>query len=370
MISDNSPNGIMCPGLRELKWTGNHKPLPFPHLFLSPHLVTFSFRSVLSPLSDEILSNVASAIAKLPTSSLQHLSIDGRIPKGPASTDLGTIVSSTVLRCGPSLTALYAPVPLSDAAVQHIMRLPKLTSWRAMNGPPTGFNLSLPYPFPQLETLELRTEASLEWLPVFKESARITSSGQDTHVPSHRGLGQKLTVLDSWVATPIDVSFMSPIVEFHGLVELMLGSSCSGMGGCAFSLTDDDVAGIAIALPNLVHALFGDVCRVDVCRTTVCSLLFLSTRCKNLKTLEIHFNTRNLREDLELIPENSRLRGLCELPRCQLDQLKVGNAPFRIAKEDHGPVVAGFLHIFQSLYNIYGIDAGWDELSSRFENAR
>ena len=370
MISDNSPNGIMCPGLRELKWTGNRKPLPFPRLFLSPHLVTFSFRCVSSPLSEEILSNLASAIAELPTSSLQYLRIDGRIPKNSVSTDLGSVVSSTILRCGPSLTALYASVPLSDAAVQHIMRLPKLTSWRAMNGPPRGLDLSLSYPFPQLEILELRTEASLEWLPPPEASARRTSPGQDAHVPPHCRLGQKLTVLDFWVGAPIDVVFMSPIMEFHGLVKLILESSCSYTDGCTFGLTDDDVAGIAIALPNLVDAIFGEVCRADVCRTTVCSLLFLSIRCKNLETLEIHFNTRNLREDLELIPENSRLRGLCELPRCQLEQLTVGNAPFRIAKEDHGPVVAGFLHIFQSLGSVYGIDTGWDELSSRFENAR
>jgi len=74
---------------------------------------------------------------------------------------------------------------------------------------------------------------------------------------------------------------MSPIMLFHGLVELTLESSCSGAGKCTFRLTDDDVAEIATALPKLVCATFRAVCFANSCQTTVSSLAFLSTRCKD-----------------------------------------------------------------------------------------
>jgi len=285
-----------------------------------------------------------------------------------ASTVLESAISSAVLRCGPSLITLYVSVPLSEAAVQHIMRLPKLTSWHAMNGLPRVSDFSLSNTFPQLETLILCTEASLEWLPLFEATARHTSSGRDAHAPSDRWPGRKLIVLASWEIAPVDAAFMTPIMRFHGLTELSLRSACSNTGECMFGLTDDDVAEIAIALPNLVDATFGEVCSADSCRTTACSLLFLSTSCKKLKTLEIHFNTRNLRDDLQSIPENLRLRGLCGLPRCRLQQLEVAYAPFQIAEEDHGLVVAGFLRIFQSLGRISGVERGWDGLNSKLCN--
>ena len=137
------------------------------------------------------------------------------------------------------------------------------------------------------------------------------------------------------------------------------------MSGCTFGLPDDDVAEIATALPNLVNATFGDVCAANSCRTTVSSLLFLSTRCKNLEYLEIHFNTTNLCNDLKLIPENPRFHDLRAFPRCQLKRLSISYAPLWIRVEDHGPVAIGFLDIFPSLCRINGTAAGWYELSSK-----
>jgi len=144
MISENSLDGIMCPRLRELRWLCSVKPLPFFRLFLSPHLTAFSFRyAFLKPVPDEVFANLTSAILELPAPSLQSLRIEFDTPHKVISTLLESAVSSTVLRCGPSLTSLYVEVPLSDAAIQHIMKLPKLTSWGVVNGPPRVFNLSL-----------------------------------------------------------------------------------------------------------------------------------------------------------------------------------------------------------------------------------
>ena len=93
----------------------------------------------------------------------------------------------------------------------------------------------------------------------------------------------------------------SSLTTFYGLVHLILGSPCSSRGGCAFGLTDDDIAEVATALHNLVNAVFGSVCAANSCRTTLSSFLFLSTRCKNLEFLEVHFNTTNLRDNIQFV---------------------------------------------------------------------
>ena len=367
MLSDNSPNGIMCPGLREFEWSCIDESLPFFRLFLSPHLTVFSFRCscFLGQVSDKVLANLTSAISELPASSLQSLCIKfytwrevtSMLLESALSSTLSYTVSSTVLRCGSSLTSLYVDVPLSDMAVQHIMKLPRLAFWEAVNGPPKVSDLSLPDTFPQLEILKLLTEASLEWIPFFEAISRHVSSGQ----PSNRGPVQKLIVLESWAQVPLDAAFMSPIIRFRGLVKLTLKSSCLDMNGCTFSLTDDDVAEIAIALPRLKDATFGCVCSANSCRTTVSSLLSLSTHCKDLEELEIHFNTTNILGDFTSISEDLWLRCAHSLPRCRLWLLNVRAAPLQIRVEDCRLVGAGFLRIFPSLSTIVrNRDEDWE----------
>jgi hypothetical protein len=375
-ISANSSNGILCHGLQEFNWVVRSNSLPFYRLFLSPHLTEFSMHlypadEFSDEFSDEIpdkaLSNIVSMFLELETSHLQFLHLGWHIP-AKMIPGLESAVSSAILRCGPSFASLSVPVPLSDAAVQHIMRLPKLSTWAAMNGPPRVSDPSLSDAFPQLETILLEAEASLEWLPFFEACARRASSGRITHVPPNHGAGRSLATLKCWVDVSVDAAFISPILLLHGLTVLWLDSSCPSTGGCAFSLTDHDIAEIAAALPNLVDATFGYVCPANSCRTTVSSLLFLSTHCKNLAVLETHFNTTNLRDDLEVVRVDPRLRNSHLVPGCHLAVLSLSKAPISISEEDIEPVLAGFLKIFPSLSRIYGDDAGWGDLSRRLRD--
>jgi hypothetical protein len=373
MISANSPNGFACPGLRELRWETYHEPLTFDRLFVSSRLTTLEFRcrGFEDQAQDWIVSKLVSVIAELQTSSLQSLTIifpSAKGPTDPTLKSLGAAVSSAILRCGPSFTKLSVPVPLSDAAVQHIMRLPGFTQWGARNGPPDVSDLSLPDTFPKLERLWIFEKASLKWLPFFKANTLRTLSGRVDHAPSNRGPGQNLTHLNSWESVPIDAAFMSPIMLFHRLVDLDLCAPCSGTGGCAFGLTDDDVAEMAVALPNLVVARLGEVCSANTCRTTVASLLILSTHCRNLDNLEIHFSTRDILHDLKSIPEDPRLRDFFPLPRCPLGMLTVSEAPISLGEGRHELVAAGFLSIFPSLHNIYGVD--WCRIDEGLEKIR
>lgn len=226
-----------------------------------------------------------------------------------------------------------------------------------MNGQPRVSDPSLSNPFPQLETLELLTEASLEWIPFFEAISRRASSGQ----PSNHGPVQKPIVLVSRVEIPVDAAFISPIMQFHGLVKLTLKSSCFNGSGCTFSLTDD-VAEVAIALPRLRDARFGYVCSTNSCRTTISSLFSFSTHCKDLGGLKIHFNTRNLLGDLTSVSEDLRLRNAHSLPKCKLWWLNMGGAPLDIRAEDRGPVAAGFLGIFPSLQETTEEYRDWEDL--------
>ena len=365
MLSANSPNGILFPSLRELTWKARSYPLD--RLFFSPHLTHFTFLcpSRSNRLSDRLVSNLTSVMLELRTSSLQSLRIDSHVAGGQIPTCLKSAVSSAVLRCGPSLTYLSVPTLLSNVAVQHIMQLPKLAKWVARSGPPRIPDLSVSDAFPQLDTLELHTEASLEWIPFLGANAYRTFSGQGAHTPPNRGHCPKLTTLRCAVGVPLDAAFVSPVMLFRGLAHLVLRSPCSSKGGCAFHLTDEDIAEIATALPNLKEALFGFTCSANSCRTTVSSLLFLSARCKSLRWLETHFNTANLRRDLESMAENPRLRDLYALPRCRLEQLSVSYAPLQIQDEDYEPVIEGFFRIFPSFGGINGIPVGWQKLSAK-----
>jgi len=364
IISANSPNRIMCPQLRNLSWVVQPHTLPFYRLFLSPHLTTFSlkYRSHWGEIPDEVLSGITSVVLELDNLSLRHLylTIPARI-----SPSLDSAVSSAVLRCGPSLESLSAPTPLSDAAVQHVMRLPNLTTWEGVNGPAGVSDLSLSGAFPELKALQLQAEASLEWLPLFWAAARHTSSGQDSRAPFNHAPGQKLTVLECWADVSVDAAFMSPIMLFHGLIELMLESTCPSVGGCTFSLTDDDVAEIATALPRLRIALFGRPCSANSCRTTVSSLVFLSTHCKSLELLELHFNTTNLRDELESVSVDPRPNDLPSSPG-RFFSLCMADAPYSMRDEDVVPMLTGFFRIFPSLGGIQGNGSGWYRLSPRF----
>lgn len=51
-------------------------------------------------------------------------------------------------RCGPLLTTFSSTIPLSDAAVNHLIHLPRLDTWHAKGPPPSHSASSLPLIFP------------------------------------------------------------------------------------------------------------------------------------------------------------------------------------------------------------------------------
>ena len=301
---------------------------------------------------------------ELDTFRLRDLQLEWWIPED-TRVHMESAASSAVLRCGPTLEKLTIFSPLSDAAVQHIMQLPNLCNWYAVNGPPRTPNLPLSDIFPRLDRLSLAEEISLDWLTLFTTTARHTPSGQISHPPLKQGPIERLTDLVIFPKVIIDAAFMSPIILFHGLVILRLTAACYTVGGCAFNLTDDDIAEIAPALPCLVVAMLGIVCLENSCRTTVASLASLSEHCRGLQDLEIHFNTANLPNDLDAVSADPRLDSLPSLRTCDVFHLELSNAPYTISEDDVVPVLRGFRRVFPSLAGISGSDDNWSLLSLR-----
>ena len=345
-ISSSLPSGFICPRLRELNWL-SYKHRVFNRIFVSSHLTKFTFTCRQSNI--DALAGLASVMVELRTPSLQSLMILAPIPEDPILTNLKTALSSAILRCGPSLTSIIVSMPLTDAAVRHIMQLPELTSWGTGNAPPDVLDSSPLDTPPKLEYFSLRTVEALRWLPLFKANAHRPPSDQVTHSQRNRGPHQTLTTIECGAPSRVDAALVSSLMLFRGLRVLHLESICSTEDGCGFGLTDDGVGEMVSALPNLYDLNLGDVCSVDSCKTTVASLLIISTCCKGLKHLSIHFRTRDLLRDLEAMPNNPRL------PRCTLKRLDVSRAPLEM-EEGYERVAEVFLSIFPSIREVL-----WEE---------
>ena len=366
MISANVPSGFLCPQLRKVAWTSWGQ-RTFNNLFVSSRLTAFEFSS----RDIEAIAGLASVMTELQTPCLRTLNIEFSPLEDPLSTNVTTALSSFVLRCGSLLTEIVILVPLTDAAIRHIMQLPELTLWETKSRPPDVPGLSPLDTFPKLERIYLRSVEAINWLPFFKTDTYRASSNQVTHVPRNRGPYQTLTTIycDYAASCQVNAAFMSPVMLFRGLNTLHLEWICS-TGWCGFRLTDDDVGEMAAALPNLTALDLGSICSADSCQTTVASLLIISTCCKHLKVLRTHFRTGNLLHDLDSMPSNPRLHGLFQLPRCRVRGLCLSNAPVRMGSDCYKRVAEGFISIFPSIDWVYGNGRVWPLVDKELERLR
>ena len=307
---------------------------------------------------------VESAVMGLGTLPLRYLYLRWLNPEA-GSSQMESVASSAVLRCGTTLMHLSTFSPLSDAAVQHIIQLPNLNSLSTTSGPPRTSDLSLSAIFPRLDRISLVGGDSLEWLTFFTTTARRISSGRRSHPPFKHEPIERLRELMIAPKVIIDAAFMSRIIQFHELTSLGLTSTCFTVGGCGFKLTDDDIAEIAAALPRLEMAALGRACHANSCQTTVTSLVSLSTHCRGLEYLGIHFNTANLRNDLDSVLADPQLDSLPTLRTSNNFHLCLSFAPCTLSEDVIVPVLRGLRRIFPSLAQISGVKAFWRQLNLR-----
>jgi len=368
----NSPPGGWFPALQDLDWTVTKYNFHHAALFFSPHLKKVTMNASESwrdfDVPRDLLLAISSIISALPTSALQLLAM--RVDcRGLPGTYFKELFSSVVLRCGPSLTGLDIPDLLSHAAINHLTQLSHFHTL-STGGPPPNFSpSSLPPVFPPLVQLTLQDHAACGWLPLFErlEHGVLTTSGV-TPLSRMKESLRFLDVQDPSGST-FDISLTSPIRMFCNLTSLTVDVWCGvpGNGQCAFGLNDDDVADLAIALPQLECLILGHPCFRNTCATTVVCLLSISTYCVKLRNLEIHFNTINIVGNLKTTSEDPRYEALRQLPKCTLSSLVVYCLPLVLHESDLGTVADGMIDIFPSLERCSGPpeNLGWKKLSER-----
>ena len=359
----NTPAGGWFPALQNLDWYITKSNLPFADLFFSPHLKKVSVHTSLSwdysGIPPDALPAIASIIPALPTSTLQSLII---IPSPSWNhmtpwADFTTSLSTVVLRCGPSLTEFTSMIPLSGAAVDHLIRLPHLTTCH-IDGPPPNYSSSDPPVFPPLTNLALRAGSVRQWLPLLERlgvpSSKVKESLKSLRLP----------------ISIIDVTSASMIQTFRNLVDLNVDRRCYGRGGegqCIFKLNNDDVTELVMALSQLESLLLGRPCSDNTCTTTVACLLPISVHCVKLQKLAIHFNTTNIVDDLRNISDGPRFQELYSRPRCRLTCLDVYGIPLTLDDPSFETVASGMIDIFPALgyCQVVARSTSWRELSER-----
>ena len=357
----NAPTGGWFPALQDLFWRITKSNLSYIDLFLSPHLTKISISTSLSwrhsRVPYEILPAISSTLSALPTSALQSLwvspLISGAVLRDP--------LSSVVLRCGPSLTEFISMVPLSDAAVDHLIRLPHLRTCR-IEGPPPSYPPSHMPSVSPLTELALGKDAACEWLSLLN---RLRASS---------GVRESLKSLKLSSPT-IDTSFASPIRIFRNLVDLSVGVFCDGGNGddqCIFKLDNDNIAELVMALSQLEFLLLGHPCSKNACATTIACLLFISVHCVKLQVLEVHFNTTDIVGDLKSVSDDPRFQELRSRPRCMLLRLDVYKTPLTLDGPGFEAVANGMIDIFPSLERCDGTaqNPDWEKLSERIVELR
>ena len=347
-LSRDSSGRPLFPKLEWLHWDiyEAHVAFPFLHLLLpSPHLrrITLYIHLQSPNISQEYLGQLVQVISLLPTP-LEYLFVR-RNRYLMAEKPLKDTISSLVCRCGPSLRTFSTCIPLSEAAIHHLVQLPNLSYWRTTQGPPRIVPTSI---FPSLEKLDIDKEEALPWLHLFASAA------------SHTNVRQTLKYLNYLEDIIIDSTFLSSIAKFRNLVTLQVSTYYCGItGGCFFHITDNDVKDLAVALPRLEILRLGEPCRWNTCGTTVASLVLISVHCLDLTHLETHFNTQTIVGDMQGLLDGGAER---DRAKCKLRRLLVGCMPLDVYGKDIRIVALGFKVVFPHLTGFEGCSYGWQEL--------
>lgn len=322
--------------------------LRFLPLFLSPRMTAFSV-SVYPDTSFETdtmeRDYLAAAVAALPTS-FRELTLRVNAA-GLGNDELKKEVLHMIRRCGQTLTHLEIDVELPAVTVHRAMRLPNLRTWKVhRSSPPATFSPSSETTthLPALRSLALSATNAYDWA-VFLASSYPTVDGV-------RSTLTELNLSDNYAVTP---TLIAQICVFKNLTRLDAGYSCP-KHECAFTLADDDLSRLSLALPRLEWLMLGRQCDKNTCRTTFRSLLFLSARCPKLAFISIHFNTIQIAQDIKSLfeTEDSGVKELRDSPtRCHIGTFSVYRTPlFLEGLEELDVVKRGFSNVFPRLREI------------------
>lgn len=346
----SSPTKTLFPNLRALSLWIYPSLLRFLPLFHSPRMITFSVSAYPDSSFDPSTMErdyLAAAAAALPTS-LRELVL--RVNNaGLRSDELAKEILHTIQRCGRMLTHLEIDMELPAVTIHRVMQLPNLHTlgvYRSLLPATLTPSSDTTTYLPALRSLVLTATDAYDWIVFLASSFPMVNGIRSTLTELHLSLSGRHAV---------DPTLLSQICAFTNLTRLDVGCSCPE-DECTFSLADEDLSHLSLALPRLEWLMLGHQCDKNTCETTFRSLLFLSARCPKLTSISVHFNTAQIAQDIKSLFETGdpMVKELRDSPtRCQIGTFSVFQTPLSLKGLDEFEVVkSGFLNVFPQLREI------------------
>ena len=354
-----SPDGPLCQKIQKLDWSGSAPAFRFLPLFFPPTIRSFCISAIRFRNGDEdvgIENEVLAEIIPRPNASTLtrvQISVSPSLTPGVQEE-----ISSLVLRCGPALISLEITKPLSEPAFLHAITLPNLREFSVHNRPPPKVPESTTI-FPSLDRFNLTTVFHSQWVSFIG-----SRPSRNSRTPMTNELGTPHSTLQT--LAPFSHGGSGPVAigqtpAFVNLTTLNIPGLCPGDGTCAFSLTDNDVDRLAIALPRLTYLMLGVIrCGRNACKTTFRSYLSLSVYCSELCYLEIHINTDDILSDIRasLGAGDPEMGKPGPHRKCRLRLLDLNSTPLELpSHSDCESIARGLLDVFPMLVMI----SVWDE---------
>jgi len=279
--------------------------------------------------------------------------------------------------------------PISSSGLRHVMQLPSLEEFRLVVH---SFQLPVPLPtivFPSLRSLYVECSGvrDLSWLkllaaienPVlakitvtcprldvewFMEAFELTTTGIT-------GRGMRECLQQFTVNSPDDFNITPQIIahslSFKNLTRLELFSECSDV--CQTSdVTDGDIDLLTKVMVFLeVLSIGGDPCEIPS-QITFKSLYIISSRCRQLTELKIHFNPALFvtKVGSELEPWDVAL-GLSD-PKilssdlCYVTDICVGKIPLPRDPNTSCIMASGLMKMFPCLQDVHYDNEDWSNV--------
>ena len=348
----------LLPNLQSLEWYSTADTFAYINLFQSPQLTSLYVRVIPN------IPNVVPILASLRVETLEEV----RFLDSSGDRAVQDAISNLVLRTTATLRSIEVPSDLSDAAIHHVTRLPNLSDASLGSVNLDRLTATPETSFPPLRTVETRVNSKGGWKCLLQDTTNLESIV--LHSPTallpgevvdafgfliNKGFHQTMRRLSFAALEPYDITppVLTPLLAFGYLTNLSVSPPCHPTR-CSSQLTNDTLAQLAGALPQLVELVLGNVpCGSPAPGVTLSGLAPLSVHCVHLRTLQVHFSALDIHTD---IPDCALLEPSDLTPlspnHCHLTQIVVGQLPIS-TQEKSLLVIASFLHqTFPMLSNI------------------
>ncbi|KAF9649238.1 hypothetical protein BDM02DRAFT_1934317 [Thelephora ganbajun] len=342
--------------------------VPSTLAFLSPKTTNFT---LVLPRDSNILLQPILLIASDRCHRLQELVLDVIVGDSCSAHGVGGLISA----CRDTLRTLEIRSPFT---AEHLLIVANLPQLRNLRLEVARFPCDLPLDaFPSLEEVTILRFHGPRLQHFFK-CLRTTSLkvvkiygfgaiGFKKSIAAISRFSASLRVLEISAVANLELpSAVVPRLLFANLTNLHVGCLRWGdgvYGPCMFRPTDEDIAELGVAIPNITHLTLGSPTCPDLRCVTFLSLVSLSKTCQDLETLVIRVDFQTMiapsfcnNEDAEADATFDGTQGNA----CKLRKLVVGSSTLPIHPESGWLVAIGLGKIFPFLSEVAGYGLSLD----------